>query len=493
MAGHLNVARKQALLSSAIALSVLSAGVAHAQVPAAPAAAAAGDPRTLILTPSIGIQGAYTDNVRLTEDKEADFLTRAFLGLDGTVNGARANAVLQVQAAYDFYADADDLNGWSFNGFGAGSYDLVQNVLSLEADAGVTSGTVSTFGGSAIDRAGTDGRVQLSTVGFGPRLTTKLALFDLNASARISAVNYEEADSSTVSTLPDDSTLFNAAVELDTAERLSNLQLGLLGSYEEDDQTYRRYTAVASSFFRVAPSLRLIARAGYDDIEDTSSLVDIGDPLWSVGVEYNPSERVLVSLEGGQRFDEPAWAALANIQVSNQFYLNGSYTETVEPDQGRLDRDFQDFVAQQGAAATPLTQDQFTFSGALLDGTSRNKLADVSAVYAAPLYQAEASVYWSDRYFYDTRTNQREVGVRGSYTRQLRPDLRAQLSGDYAETYESAVFGDSRSWRLLGALTYNLNPTLELTGGYAYSDNEADLTGEDIQENIVFVSLMKTF
>src|SRR5690606_825780 len=236
----------------------------------------ASDPRALILTPRVGVQGAYTDNVRLTQDnRESDFVTRVYAGVDAMLNSPRAQGSLQVEASYDFYADSDDLNGWSARGFGYGSYALVQDLLAIEADGSITNGNVSTFGSSAVDRSGTDGRVQLSTLSAGPRLTTRLGDFaDLDASARASYVAYEQADGSTVATLPEDSTFYNVDLGIDTGDRYSNVQLNFFTTYEEDDRDYRSYSAIASSFFRVAPTLRLIARVGYDNVQDTS-LVDI--------------------------------------------------------------------------------------------------------------------------------------------------------------------------------------------------------------------------
>lgn len=491
-AGQRNAARKHAWLTSAVALSLLCAGAAQAQAVRAPTAA---DPRPLVITPSVGVQGSFTDNVRLTEtNRDSDFVTRAFVGVDAILNGVRTKGVLQAQAAYDFYADADDLNGWSARGFGIGSYELVQNVLALELDGGLTNGNISTFGSSAIDRSGVDGRVQLATVGFGPRLTTRLGDFaDLNAAARVSHVAYEEADGSTTALLPEDSTLFNADVAVDTADRYANVQLGLAASYEEDDQDFRSYSAVASSYFRVAPSVRLIARAGYDSIEDAANL-DIDAPVWSLGVEYRPNDRALFSVEGGQRYDETTWAALANVEVTNRFYLSGSYSESVEPDQGRINRDFENFVAQQNAVATPLTPDEFTVNGNLYDSASLNKEAQLHAVYTWPTQTLELSAMWSDRYLYDIRSHDRMVQAGVTYSRQLRPDLTAELGADYIEVYDSPIFGESRSYGLSAQLAYNLNPTLQLTGGYAYSDDKRFEPGDEkIRENVVFVALLKTF
>lgn len=495
-AGQPNARRRRAQLCSAVALSALCASGVHAQdaVRSAPAVRDGGDPRPLIVTPHVGVQEGFTDNARLTEDnRDSDFVTRVFAGIDATLNGARTKGALRARAAYDFYADADDLNGWSTNGFGFGSYDLVQDVLSLEADAGITYGYVSSYGGSAFDRSGVDNRVHVTTAGFGPRLRTTLPAFDLNASARVAHVAYGDADGSSTGPLPTDTTQYYADASLDTMRRLTNVQLNLSVAYEEDDQDFESLGAVASGYFNVAPTVRLIARAGYDNIQAPFS-VDISDPYWALGAEYRPTERTQFSVEGGQRYGEATWAAQADIAVTNRFYLSASYDERVEPDQSRVYRDFQSFVVQQGTVATPLTPDQFAINGNLYGSTALNKQARVAAAYTWDVQQLDVSATWADRYFYSTRASDKSISADVNYTRQLRPDLALGLGGDYWETYDSPVYGENRSYSLRALLTYSLNPTLRLTGGYGYRKNE-DLRvgGADVYENAVFASLVKTF
>jgi uncharacterized protein (PEP-CTERM system associated) len=494
-AGQRNVARKRALLATAVALSVVCGATAQAQVEPLARRPAENDPRTLILTPSVGVQAAYTDNVRLTStDRESDYWLRAMAGLDATVNGARTKAQLQLRAAYDFYADADDLNGWTGSGFGVGSYDLVQNVLAIEADASASIGSLTNANRGAIDRAGTNDRLLVTTAGIGPRLTTQVGLFDLDAAARVSYVAYDEADSSTVTgALPEDTALVSADVQLDSGNRLGRNQVNLLASYQEDDEDYRHYSAVASDYYRFTPNLRGIVRLGYDDIADRQNLVDINDPYWALGLEYSPRSNAVFSLEGGQRYGEASWAALAEVAVTDRLYISAAYTDTVEPDQGRIDGAFQAFVEQQSGVLTPLTPNAFTIDGNLYDATTRNKTARGSIAYVMPQSQIDLTGYWTDRYFYGSQASEKEYGVAGTYRRDLRPDLQLGLSADYSETYESVVYGEYRSLGLQALLTYTFTPTLQFNGGYAYRSDESEGADADIRENVVFVGLMKRF
>lgn len=480
-------------LRGALLLSAVSVGIAHAQ--ADPQTAAdSPDPRPIIIQTSVGVQETFTDNVRLSStNRESDLITTVHLGLDAALNGVRTKGALSLEGAYDFYADADDLNGWTLRGVGSGSYALIQNFLSLDAQGAITNGNLSTFGSSAVERAGVQDRVQVSTLSIGPKLTTQLGEYaDVSAAARISWVAYDPADGSNIVQAPSDSRLLSTALEIDTADRLSGLQLAFMAGYEEDDDDYRNLGLLGSAYVEVSPGLSVIGRLGYDNISE-DSVVDIDAPTWTVGLRYRPHDRASFSIEGGERFEEPTWAASAEVQVTNRFYLNASYSEQVEPDQGFIVRDLTDFVGLTDEG-TPLAPTEFGVIGNLYDSTSLNKVAQVQALYVWEAQSLRLSANWRDRYFYDSQTNDQSLTTSVAYLRQIRPDLEFEIGADYDETYDSPLYGESRSYEVWTRLSYNLNPTVRIIGGYAYADDkQRTFGGQNFRENALFVSLRKTF
>lgn len=480
-------------LRGALLLSAVSVGVAHAQ--AGPQAASEPpDPRPVIIQTTVGVQETFTDNVRLSStNRESDLVTTVHLGLDATLNGARTKGALSLEGAYDFYADADDLNGWTLRGIGSGSYAVIENFLSLDFQGAITNGNLSTFGSSAVERAGVEDRVQVSTLSVGPKLTTQLGDYaDLDAAARISWIAYDPADGSNVAQTPSDATLLSTALQIDTAERLSGLQFTLMAGYEEDNDDYRNFGLLGSAYVEVSPGLSVIGRLGYDNVSE-NSVVDIDAATWAVGLRYRPHDRASFSIEGGERYEEPTWAASADVQVTNRFYLNASYSEQVEPDQGFIVRDLTNFVGL-GEDGTPLAPTEFDIDGNLYDSTSLHKTAQVEALYVWEAQSLRLSAHWRDRYFYDTQTNDRSLTTSVAYFRQIRPDLEFEIGADFGETYDSPIYGESRSYELWTRLSYDLNPTVRIVGGYAHADDkQRTFGGQSFRENALFVSLRKTF
>jgi len=78
----------------------------------------------LTFTPRLSVQGEYTDNVLLTENKdlkEDDVITTISPGFTAELLGKRGDAKISYDPSYAFYDQFDEFNGWRhrarFNGF----------------------------------------------------------------------------------------------------------------------------------------------------------------------------------------------------------------------------------------------------------------------------------------------------------------------------------------------------------------------------------------
>jgi hypothetical protein len=476
------------------ACSALAVSTAYAADMADPHAETV-DPRPFVIVPTLGVQESVTNNVDLTSAaRKTDFVTRIFAGAEVSLNEGRVEAHGTGQISYDQYARETELSGWSFLGYGTASYKLVPDLLSLDAEGTATNGNISTFGTSAVERSGVAGRVQLATYDVGPHLTTEVGDFaDLNAIARFDQVFYTAADGSTVIDLPRDANIGQVVGRLDTGKRFPGYQLMTTGQYEKDNHGFQLYNIVESAFINLTPNLRVIGRGGYENVFQTK-VTDISAGVWSAGLELTLNNRSKISVERGERYNHGAWAVNALVQISDRFYLRARYDETLQPDQVFISNSFIDFIDTTTQLPPPLMPGNFTVNGTLLDGTSLNKSAEAHLIYIWPTQSIDVSATWTDRLFLSSNTRDRVLVGHVTYRRQVREDLRAELELNYARTFESDLFGASRSYGLAGRLVYSANSTTEFGIGYAYANERQQFTGgEKLTENVGFVSIMKKF
>jgi uncharacterized protein (PEP-CTERM system associated) len=476
----------------ALAATALAGGAAHADDDTTPIP-------SFFITPTLGVQLSYTDNANLTSsDRDSDLITRGSLGLDAAVNRGPLTGKLNARYDYDWYSSTNDLNGGSLSMNGSGIYSILRDRLWIEAAGSVTNGYTSTFGASAVDRSGVEGRTQLGVYNIGPRFATTLGSYaDLAGALRWEQVLYTNADGSETPHLPHNDNIGQAVMRIDTGARFAKYQLLTTGQYEQDNMDFRTGNIVQSVYFSVLPGLRLIARAGYEHVFQPG-VTDIDAPVLSAGVEIRPNRYSTLSFEGGRRYDRTSWSARANVQVTDKIYLNARYMEMPAPDQLYVAQSFQDFVEESASLPLPIVPGvspaTFIFRENLYNQTSFNKTADLHALYSGVTQSLDLSARWSDRHFLAADTHDRSVTAYGAYTRRLRYDLDAVLAANYARTLESPVYGKSETYGGSVRAVYRLNSTMMLTTSYSYTHGKQLFPGgEKIRENVVLIALQKNF
>lgn len=465
--------------------------------------------RPVVIVPTVGLQETYTDNAALTDQgRESDFITRFNLGSTAAVDHGRLTAHVNVQGWYDLYAKHPNFNGWSIAGDATANYAIVRDRLSIEAAGNVSEASQSLFNGSAIDRSGTPGRTRVGIFYLGPKLTTDINNFaQLTADARIGVVNYSDADNSVeIAPLPSNATFYQALFRLDTGERVRPYQLLTASLLQADDSHYRSANLIQSVYYRVSPLIRLIGRAGYEAVRQ-QGLQDINSPVLSVGMEFRPNDVSRIRIEGGERFNRGAWAARADLRIAPRFMLFGRHSELVATDQLHVANDFDEFITQSQELPAPTISRAFQFNQNLYNQTSFNKLTELRLEYNGPVNFVALSTTYSERRFLgpvaspdpninDTNSKDRSLDGNISVTRHVRPDLNVTLSGHYTRTFESPLYGASKTYGADLLADYAVNSTVELQVGYSYrtgSGNDQSFIGQDFGENVAFVSIQKTF
>lgn len=478
------------VLASAVTVTFAASAPAWAAAPTE-----APDTRPFSLTPTVGLQESYTDNALLTaSNRHSDFITRLMAGAKLAMREGRLQGSASGNFFYDRYANRGGLSGWSLFANGVGSYDIVSDFLALDVDGNVTNGYVSTFGTSAINRAGTVGRVQLSTYDVGPTLTTTVGHFaDLKALARFSQVLYANADGSPNVVLPADSTIEQATAKLDTDDRFAGYQLRSVAAYERDDHGFELANFEQSAFVRLLPQLRLILRGGYERITE-KNLIDISDPIWSAGFEVTINRHSKLSAEGGERYGHTNWTLNMLLQLSDRLFATARYSEALEPSQIRINSAYTSYLDNVARLPEPLIPANFTINGNLYNQASFDKTAEIRLAYKWDIQTLSASAQWSDRRFTASGAHDRTLISNLSYERLIHPDLTLNVNVNYAQTFASPLYGDNHSYGTGAKFIYAVNRTMNLNVGYAYQrQHQTSPFSQTITENVVFASIQKRF
>jgi|GEM_PF-2632214 len=451
--------------------------------------------------PRIGVQGLVTDNVYLTPtDHTTDFLTSVSAGLQAAYVGPRLDAMVDMQASYDSYSRAHQLNGFSVSGLGTASYQVIDQFLSLEADGNVSNGNATTFGSPAITRSGTAGQTQVLDVSAGPRVRTVIGdLLDVDARARVGWVGYKEADGSVTTNLPEDTTLGTVDILTTTGERYASHEISVLLRYAVDDNNFSLYSGIASTYVNVSDSLRLIGRAGYDAVKQGAETnlgprVDIKSPMWSVGFEYELNPSATFRFEGGHRYDDTSFASEVLVEMTDRLYFLSRYEERILPAQLAFNDDFLTFVEDTRTLPGPLRAEGFTFQGGLENETSKEKVGDVRMTYSWLTQSVTLGATWLGRERLQSNTRQENLSLDVGYERRMRPDLRGDIDLQYGRTLDDLGTGNSRFFRGSARLIFQYTPKVEITGGYGYSnDRQTSVGGTRLVENVGYVSIVKSF
>lgn len=453
------------------------------------------DTREFFIAPKLGVQESFTDNVLLTPtNQQHDFITRFALENTLGVNTGRTLISIQTNFSYDVYANQGQLNDWSLQGVATGTYAVVPGFLYLDAEGEVTNGNLTTFGSSAIDRSGTAGRVQLATYNLGPRMTTAIGDFaDLEVRARAAQVHYDTEDTTITPFLPQNANIFQASGVARTGARFANLEFVTAGNYQRDDHDFRLYNGIQSAFVRVMPSLRLLARGGYEHIE-LPLMTNLNAPIWSTGFEYTLNEDSLITAEGGERYNHTNWRFNALIRLGQRLSWSGTYTEILAPAQVEINSSFEDFMNLSRLLATPVVSVNSPLFGNLIDQPSLAKSANSQFNYQMDLGTLNFNVSWNDRRFVATGDHDRSLQGGVHYEHRLAADLSADIGGSYGRTFSSPIFGESEFVTGELSINYQLNSTWIARGGYAHLESKQFTpVSTSVSENIFFASLQKSF
>jgi uncharacterized protein (PEP-CTERM system associated) len=448
-----------------------------------------------IFTPFVGIREAYTDNVLSTPtNTESDFLTTLSGGftLDGI--GNRLNLRASYDGAYDFYADTTDLNGFRNNLLGSANAELVEDHFFIDGQIAYTPENLTDSGAaSAIDRTLSNDQTQVLNYRISPYY---LQRFGQNAVGiarySFSQLLFSDTDVGSTTTPPGDETTHEVNLILESGRNFSRsnwtLETFFVDSTVKGGDDLRRGTFIATGQYPINRNVALLGTTGYDDFDGENIDNDeISGFFVGGGVRLTPGPRTDLALQYGYRYGSSVWNMDFTYLASSAAVLTATYN--VDVGTGGQAYTSRDVLDPDGELVNP----NFSNSS-FADTTTKYETFEIGIRGMRGLNSYFAGGSYVTRDFLTTGTSDETASVNGRYSRELSPRLSMSIDGSWSKIVEPVVTGDGETTIRAGAaLSYLFGENFTGTLAYDYYDRDADTPANNLRENVISVSVMKSF
>ncbi|MDO8958540.1 MAG: TIGR03016 family PEP-CTERM system-associated outer membrane protein [Rhodocyclaceae bacterium] len=291
------------LLPITLAIGVPGPALAQTEVPAEESQTGGQKPPNWQITPSIAIDGTYTDNVNLAAtNQKSDFITRISPGIRIDGQSARASVNLNYQWQHYAYANSSARSNQQQSLAANGKLELVEQWLFLDASHNISQQAVSAFGTQGVGNELLNAnRTEVSSYRLSPYIQGRLA----------NVADYQLRYSGTHTS--SDAGALSGGTATTTAAWNGQLAgvtpLALLSwAVNVDNQTINHSSGFTSQNDRlygtltylVVPSVRLSVSAGSES-DNYLAGVERKKSTTGLGIEWAPSERTKVALKKDRR------------------------------------------------------------------------------------------------------------------------------------------------------------------------------------------------
>jgi uncharacterized protein (PEP-CTERM system associated) len=484
------------------------------------------------VTPSIALTEQFTDNARSTsENRDSDFITTVSPGISATGIGARMSLDFDYTFNYDKYLHNTDLDGYRHNFVGGGNAELIRESVFLDVRGSISQEFTDRRGAvTATQRSAASNQTDVYTYSISPYWLHRYGSFaESELRYRFGQSFFKEPSSDVDSSFDEtansasDSTTNQLSASVVSGSDFGNLLWRLSGDAANTDRdrgTLETRTGELALQYAITRTVSGLAGGGYDDIQDPTLINDLSGPFWNVGVQLTPSERTKLRVLGGRRYNDSNYAGELNYQMTPRILVTAKYSDTILTQQTQfltnldsIERDqFGNFVDKRtGVTYTtrasgdlPLTDDVFrdkTGTGRISYNADRNFYA--LTVYhterisqSAPVAGTAGTAFAPD--------DETVYGATFNFSRRLTELLDAGLSLSYSHGKSEGGDGSTDdTYRATASLGYTFNPTLRGSLSYSYLNQQTSGGtpgistgtdgGDEIVENVVFVTLRKFF
>jgi uncharacterized protein (PEP-CTERM system associated) len=341
-------------------LPLNSAMAAEVAAPAAPRGIASGEPTFSAATlPGVAeptaVRGGwtfsasgaaditYTDNVYLTDtNRLSDLIVSPQAALSAQRTTARTILNADVDVTYDYYTKNTRLNGARPSALLRGFADVIEDTFTLDARLATDVQQISNEERvPAIKRNLDHNQTQVLNYGVTPTLHGRFGNVEGEASYDYSAVNFLDPPVGNDNVRAGDTRRHVGRAQIGTGESTTDRFVWRAsGAYERAHVDNllaptqpERASAEARGEYRISAPFALVARGGYDWIEEPTLRVQPDGAYALGGVIWRPSQRTLVRAEAGYRYRDFNAEGDIQYQASQAMILSASYRRDIQTGQ----------------------------------------------------------------------------------------------------------------------------------------------------------------
>jgi uncharacterized protein (PEP-CTERM system associated) len=476
----------------ALALSGLAAGSASAE--------------EWRLTPRLTVEEAYNSNIDLAAKgrEESDFVTSISPGASVRGSGRRLSLNFDYDPQQVFFLHNSDRSELRQRFRGLTSAELLEQLLFFEASGSVnqqfTSNT-GAVGGTTLTASNNLSTVQ--TYSLGPVLRNHLGTFaDTELRYTYSAVMVDGDDVSDTTTnglsfLMRSGRDFSQLAWTFNASASEAERNGGAGSF--DDTKTERKLAKIDTQYALSSTFSLLTGLGFEEIEDPTLNDPPSGEIWDVGFQYRPNSVSSARFTAGERFGGGNYNVDVDYRPSPVTRFRVGYVQQINTSQG---------LAVQNLGSLGVSQ-----SGTLIDSTTGRpflpgdpRFGVTNAAFRQDRFtigfetsglrnQYTVEIFDEKREF-DTQAsdNTHSRGIILGFNRSMTPLLTLDLGASYSRSeFENLGDREDEYYTATSGLSYRLSDDADARFNYRYTDRRSTTPNSDIIENVVTLTLVKSF
>jgi hypothetical protein len=448
----------------------------------------------LELRPSLTVEQIFTDNVRAgADDRDADGVTVLTGRLQASLKSSRINAAADVDLFYDEFWATNTLDNLNGGGIVAGRAEVLQNFFFIDAVAQKQDVYLSSSDVSASGLTTGQGRLQQTSYGVSPFVTTQVfGLADLLVQGNYAQVQFEKPVVGVAATLLTDITVKSVGGKITTGERSSLYEATVTAEHLETDLGFKQQNVIGGFTLNLTKAFGAVGHLGYERIEDPSFPI-IREPIWSLGGRYRLGNDSLIHFEYGKRFGDDTYFGEINLVLRPGLRVVGNYTDRLVPVQLTLVRSVTDLLNQDGNFVFSPPNSPSIPDPTLVDAIVRDKDARLTTTFDKDLQTYTLTLGHSDRFYPTLSDNESYYFVDMSLGEKLSRSLDYLINVSYQNNYQVLITRNtSQVFRAELGFTYQYTQDVAFAGGYAYR-LETNATNNDTYENILRFSVSQAF
>lgn len=466
----------------------------------------------LTVVPRLSVEETYTDNVRLLgrATEQSDFVTSLSPGINIQSRGPRLTLSLDYNLNYLIFAksDRDEVR---HNLVGSGIFEVVEDLLTIDAQASISEQFISRAGPISGSIANiTDNRRTVQAYNIGAAVRHHFGAFaDFETRYQFRYFNTDtrrddEADGIFLS----ESTGQSVTTTLVSGQQFTPLRWQLLFNHDDTNRAgrsnnFKSTTARANFEFQVNRYFAALASGGWERFRnntnpDNPTITDLNleGATWDFGARLTPGPRTTMTVRYGRRFDDMVWSAEGRYRISGRTAVTVRYAEDIDTSQGRLGRRLALVGFDQfGNIIDPFTGLPFDPADPAFDLTDAAFRVKRFTMAVSGTRKANS---FSLSSYYELRersgfADEEGRGVSASFSRRLNRRTNAGVSFNYRKTEFGFLDRTDKFYGGSANITYQLGQHVDAQLRYNLANRNSTNANADLTENSVSLRLTARF